>query len=281
MNSVAQPQVIPLWPNGAPGSEDWSQQEVETFAPPPISIKVVRNVTQPTLTAFLPNPAAATGAAVVVCPGGAFHFLAIEHEGTDVARWLNVRGVAAFVLRYRLFKTASGDEDFVRQMQETMADRARFMEQMQQLRPLIIADGRQAVKMVRRRASEWGLAPDRVGIMGFSAGGVVTTGVATQYDADSRPAFAAPIYAAPWEIGAVPADAPPLFIAVANDDPFAASASVPLYSAWQAAGHSAELHIYSKGGHGFGMREQGLPADGWIDRFGDWLQVRGLLEPLH
>jgi len=108
----------------------------------------------------------------------------------------------------------------------------------------------------------------------------VAAGASLHYDSDSRPDFAAPIYGAPMEIGAVPADAPPLFIAVAHDDPFAASVCVPLYSAWQAAGRSAELHIYSKGGHGFGMRKQGLPADQWIDRFGDWLQVQGLFQPL-
>ena len=99
------------------------------------------------------------------------------------------------------------------------------------------------------------------------------------YDADSRPDFAAPIYSSPYENISVPADAPPLFIAVAHDDAFAASASVPLYSAWNAAGRSAELHIYSKGGHGFGMNRQGLPSDHWIDHFGDWLQVQGVLEP--
>jgi acetyl esterase/lipase len=279
MTVATQPQIIRLWPGGAPGSEDWSQQEQEGLAPAPISIRVVRNVTQPTLTAFLPNRAVASGTAVVICPGGAFHFLAIDHEGVDVARWLNARGVAAFVLRYRLLRTPADDEEFVGQLQQNMANRPRFRQQVQQLRPLITADGQQAVKVVRQRADEWGLAPDRIGIMGFSAGGVVTASVALQHDADSRPTFAAPIYNAPLEEIVVPADAPPLFIAVADDDPFAASASVPLYSAWNAAGQPAELHIYSKGGHGFGMRQQGLPADRWIDQFGDWLQVQGLLQP--
>ena len=279
MNAADQPQIIPLWPNGAPGSEGWSQQEQETLAPPPIGIRVVRNVTQPTLTAFLPDRATATSAAVIVCPGGAFHFLAIEHEGTEVARWLNARGVAAFVLRYRLIETTVDEDALSQQMHQNLTDRDRFRQLMQVLRPLIIADGLQAVKLVRQRAAEWGIAPDRIGIMGFSAGGHLTTGVALEYDADSRPDFAAPIYSSPYEDISVPADAPPLFIAVAHDDGFAASASVPLYSAWSAAGRSAELHIYSKGGHGFGMHKQGLPADHWIDHFGDWLQVQGVLDP--
>jgi acetyl esterase/lipase len=278
MNVADQPPIIPLWPDGAPGSEGWAQQEQETLAPPPIDIRVVLNVTQPTLTAFLPDRAAAPGAAVIVCPGGAFHFLAIEHEGTQVARWLNARGVAAFVLRYRLIETPVDEGILSQQMHQNLTDRDRFGQLMQGLRPLIIADGLQAVKLVRRRAAEWGVASDRVGILGFSAGGYVTTGVALEYDADSRPDFAAPIYSSPYEGISVPADAPPLFIAVAHDDAFAASASVPLYSAWSTAGRSAELHIYSKGGHGFGMRKQGLPADHWIDHFGDWLQVQGVLE---
>jgi acetyl esterase/lipase len=278
MNVADQPPIIALWPDGAPGSEGWAQQEQETLAPPPIGIRVVRNVTQPTLTAFLPDRAAAPGAAVIVCPGGAFHFLAIEHEGTQVARWLNARGVAAFVLRYRLIETPVDDDILSQQMHQNLTDRDRFGQLMQGLRPLIIADGLQAVKLVRRRAAEWGVASDRVGILGFSAGGYVTTGVALEYDADSRPDFAAPIYSSPYEGISVPADAPPLFIAAAHDDAFAASASVSIYSAWSTAGRSAELHIYSKGGHGFGMRKQGLPADHWIDHFGDWLQVQGVLE---
>jgi acetyl esterase/lipase len=240
---------------------------------------VVRNVTQPTLTAYLPDRAPASRAAVIVCPGGAFHFLAIEHEGVEVARWLNARGIAAFVLRYRLIETPADDSALSQYMHQNLTDRGRFQQLMQVLRPLITADGLQAVKLVRGRAAEWGIAPDRIGIMGFSAGGYVTTSVALGYAADSRPDFAAPIYSSPFENISVPGDAPPLFIAVAHDDAFAASASVPLYSAWSAAGRSAELHIYSAGGHGFGMNRQGLPSDSWIERFGEWLQAQGVLAP--
>jgi acetyl esterase/lipase len=279
MSAANQPPIIPLWPAGAPGSQGWTQQEQETLAPPPIGIRLVRNVTQPTLTAFLPDRASATGAAVIVCPGGAFHFLAIEHEGNQVAQWLNARGIAAFVLRYRLIETVVDEDAFMRQFEQTMADREAFMQRLRVLHPLVVADGLQAVRLVRRRAAEWGILPDRIGIMGFSAGGSVTTGVALEYDADSRPDFAAPIYSAPRDTISVPADAPPLFIAVAHDDGFATSASVPLYSAWSAAGRSAELHIYSKGGHGFGMHKQGLPADHWIEHFGEWLQAQGVLAP--
>ncbi len=277
MSIVDQPEVIPLWPGDPPGSEDWNQQEQEIFAPPPISFRSVRNVMQPTLTAFLPHPSKASGTAAIICPGGGFHALAIDHEGIDVARWLNARGVAAFVLKYRLLATEVRDEDFERQFQENLSDRNKIREVTKQIGPLAIADGQQAVKIVRQRASEWSLGPNRIGIMGFSAGGRVSAGVALEYDAQSRPNFAAPIYGALWEDITVPADAPPLFMALANDDELAVEPGLALYSAWRAAGHPVELHIYAQGGHGFGMRKQGLPADHWIDRFGEWLAVQGLL----
>jgi acetyl esterase/lipase len=247
------------------------------FAPPPISFRTVRNVTQPTLTVLLPHPSVAIGTAVIICPGGAFHSLAIDHEGMDVARWLSTRGVAAFVLKYRLLPTEVSDEDFQRRVEETLSDLNKMREVTRQIGPLAIADGQQAMKVVRQRASTWSIDPNRIGIMGFSAGGRVTIGVALEHDADSRPNFAAPIYGALWEDITVPADAPPLFMALANDDELAVEPGLALYSAWRAAGHPVELHIYAQGGHGFGMRKQGLPADHWIDRFGEWLQIQGFL----
>ncbi|MBN1581942.1 MAG: alpha/beta hydrolase [Anaerolineae bacterium] len=269
------PEVIPLWPSGAPGSEDWTQQEQESIIPP--SLKVVRNVTQPTLTAFFPDPATANGTAVIVCPGGAFHFLSIDMEGTDVARWLNMRGVAAFVLKYRLVCTG---DDFPEAVWKTLNDRQAMAGRMAPLRPLILADGQQAVRLVRERAAEWGIAADRIGIIGFSAGSAVTVSVALDHDNSSRPDFAGTIYGGGRQDIPIPVDAPPLFILCADDDLMASPESVRLYSDWKAAGHSVELHIYSKGGHGFGMRKQGLPSDTWIDRFGDWLRVQGLLAPM-
>lgn len=278
MTAASLPPAIPLWPDGAPGSEDWTHDEQETHNVPPFDITVVRNVSRPTLTPFLPDPERATGAAAVVCPGGAFHILAIDHEGYDVARWLNARGVAAFVLRYRLIPTSANDDEFGREIGANMSEPGRMDALMAQYGPLFQADGLQAVRLVRERAAEWGVDPARVGIMGFSAGGTVTVAAATHYDAASRPAFAAPIYPPPHRDLAVPDDAPPIFMAVAHDDRFAATGSIPLYSAWQAAGRLAELHIYAAGGHGFGMRSQGLPTDSWIERFGEWLGAQGFLK---
>jgi acetyl esterase/lipase len=277
MRSVNQLEVIPLWPGGPPGTEDWNQQEQETLAPPPIPFRTIRNVTQPTLTAFLPNTSVATHSAVIICPGGGFHSLAINHEGIEVAHWLSAQGVAAFVLKYRLLPTEVSDEDFERQFQENLSDRNKMREVTRQIGPLAIADGQQAMKVVHKHASQWGITTDKIGIMGFSAGGRVTTCVALEHDADNRPNFAAPIYGALWEDITVPADAPPLFIAFANDDALAVEPSLALYSAWRAADHPVELHIYAQGGHGFGMRKQGLPVDHWIDRFGEWLQVQGFM----
>lgn len=276
MSLTDQPAVITLWPVGAPGSEAWLQREQETYLPSPYDVKVVRNIAQPTLTVYLPAPAVANGTAVIICPGGAFHFLSIESEGTEVAHWLCTRGVAAFVLKYRVLQTEAYDEDFVKQMREIFLNREKLGERMKQAEPLAIADGKQAIKVVRKRAAEWGIVADQIGMLGFSAGGAVTVGAALQYDEESRPNFVAPIYTAPFGTAiAVPADAPSLFMVLASDDPLVAEASLPLYSAWRGAGHLAELHIYAQGGHGFGMKKQGLPSDHWIDRFADWLQSQG------
>lgn len=257
--------VLPLWPDGAPGSEGWEQVEEETQLPN--GLAVVRNVVQPSLTVFLPDPAAANGTGVIVCPGGAYHFLAHDHEGIRVARWLNERGAAAFMLKYRLIRTG---EDFPECVGRRMADRAEMQRLLDPLLPLILADGLQAVRMVRARAEEWGIRPGRVGITGFSAGGMLTAMVARQYDASSRPDFAAPIYAAPPPPAPLPADAPPLFLACAADDEMAVGSSLGMFAEWRTAGRPVELHIYASGGHGFGMNPQGLPADGWIERLWEW-----------
>jgi acetyl esterase/lipase len=252
---------------------------------------LIRNVTQPTLTAFLPNPSTANGTAVIVCPGGGFHFLSWESEGTEVAKWLSAHGIAGFVLKYRLVDTGPTAEDFrkaVMALFSPASSGARsaggngLPESMRRVTPLAIADGRQAMKLVRQRASQWGIAPDRIGIMGFSAGGIVTMGVVMEHDADSRPDFAGPIYGAGLAEGAAaPPEATPLFILCASDDPLAAAGSVATYTKWKAAGYPVELHMYSQGGHGFGMNKQGLPTDHWIERFGDWLEAQGFMKPKH
>lgn len=288
----AQQQVIPVWPGAAPGSETWTQKEETTTLPPMAAGgPLIRNVTQPTLTIFLPDPSLANGTAVIVCPGGGFHFLSWESEGTEVAKWLSAHGIAAFVLKYRLVDTGPTADDFRKAVWALFsppssgarpAGGGGLPESMRKILPLAVADGRQAMKVVRQRASQWGIAPDRIGIMGFSAGGMVTMGVVMEHDADSRPDFAGPIYGAGLAEGsAAPPEATPLFILCASDDPIAATGSVATYTKWKAAGYPVELHMYSKGGHGFGMNKQGLPTDHWIERFGDWLDGQGFMKPKH
>jgi acetyl esterase/lipase len=270
--------TIPIWPEGLPtGSEDWTQQEVESFAPPPLNFRQLRNVTNSTLTAFLPEAGKANGTAVVICPGGAFHALAIDHEGNEVARWFVEHGVAAFVLKYRLVATPQLDDEYETVIQALLRDMDRLRNVTQSVSMLAIADARQSLRLVHQRASEWGIAPNKIGIMGFSAGGHVTAGTALEFDRETRPDFAAPIYGALISDFVVPSDAPPLFIAVAQDDALAAESCLKLYSSWKAAGHPAELHIYAAGGHGFGMRKQNLPCDNWIERLGDWLRQQNLM----
>src|SRR5262245_18748696 len=283
--TYAQQPVIPLYPGVAPGSENAKQKEV-SFVNPDKQTRI-RNVTQPTLTAYLPERAKANGTAIIVAPGGGFMHLAIEKEGSDMARWLQARGVAAFLLKYRLMDTGTEEEYRDRAAAMARATQPNSAASAPQPAPdparrqaveFAIADGAQAVRLVRRRAAEWGIYPDRIGLMGFSAGGMLTMGVVMNNDAASRPNFAAPIYGGATNGQTVAANSPPLFIAVASDDPIAAVSSAKLYLEWKAAWRSSELHIYSQGGHGFGMIKRGLPVDGWVERFGEWLQIQGLLK---
>ncbi len=268
-------EVLRLYDGPAPGSEDWKHEEKEYFSPI-FNTQVVTNVVVPTLTRFSPPAEKANGTAVVICPGGGFHVLSINSEGIDVAKWLNEKGVTAFVLKYRLVPT--GKDGVVEMMGKK---RDKIEEDMRTAFPLAAADGEAAIEYVRNNAATFGVNPKRIGLMGFSAGGSVTIGVALNYEAGSRPDFVAPIYAYLGVLGdeEVPKDAPPLFALAASDDPLGlAEHSVQLYSKWLAAKKSAELHMFSKGGHGFGMKTQNKPSDHWIDIFGDWLDGQGLLK---
>jgi acetyl esterase/lipase len=262
------PLEIPLYPGVAPGSENWAQKEV-AFQ----DGRMIRNVVRPTLTLYAPDPAKANGTAMIVAPGGGFRFHSWQNEGVAVAQWLAERGVTAFVLKYRLLDTGESQEEFVKRKYAAVGDPKAV-----DIAGLASADGRQAVRLVRSRAAEWKVAPNRIGIMGFSAGGVVASNVATKYDAEGRPDFVGLIYGA-GPGGEIPKDAPPLFVLCATDDTGAAAGCIPFYTAWKTAGRSVELHMYAKGGHGFGMAKRGLPIDHWIDRLGEWMDGLGLMKP--
>src|SRR3954453_5815360 len=267
---AAEPKTIPLWPGLPPGSENWNYEEKDTVGPQDTTRRI-SNITRPTLTVYVPDAASTNGTAVIVCPGGGFRYLSIENEGSSVAQWLNSIGVTAFVLKYRVMRTGDADD----------SNAAKMTERRKAVIPLAIADGQQAIRLVRSRAQEWHLSADRIGILGFSAGGYVAAGVALQHDAESRLSFVAPIYPGTPDDVTAPADAPPMFLVHADDDKTVSPIdhSIRLYQAWKKVGIPAELHIYSRGGHGFGMRKRGLPVDTWTDRFRDWLGVQGLLKP--
>jgi acetyl esterase/lipase len=267
--------VIRLYPGAAPGSESWTHKEQDYFSAI-FNTQVVTNVVNPTLTRYAPAPENANGTAVIICPGGGFHALSINSEGVEVAKWLNDKGVTGFVLKYRLVPTGKDGTS------EMMAKKREKVDQdMRAAYPLALADGLAAMKYLRDHAAELGISPQRIGFMGFSAGGTVTTGVAMHYTPESRPDFVAPIYAYLGLLGEadVPKDAPPLFALAASNDPLGlADDSVELYSKWLAAKKSAELHMYATGGHGFGMKKQNIPSDQWIERFGEWLDGQALLK---
>jgi len=253
-------QTLNLWPGVAPGSENWTQKEIVTTDTPVGTI--INNVVTPTLTVFLPEKSNATGTGIIVAPGGACIALAMDHEGYAVARWLQARGIAAFVLKYRIQEKKG----------EGIPPGMNFDEACK----YGIADGIQAMKVVRAHAAEWGIAADRIGFMGFSAGAMVTCGVLLQEDAAARPAFAAPIYGAPFGVmPKIPANLPPIFMAWAQDDDLVGPPVNKFYDALKAAGNKPEFHIYSAGHHGFGMKPQGTTSDHWIEEFYWWLQSQG------
>jgi acetyl esterase/lipase len=267
---------IQLWPGVAPGSEGWTQQESKFTVPDAFAVDGVRNVVVPTLTPVLPDPGSATGTGVLVCPGGGYFMLAMFHEGFDVAAWLAARGVAAFVLKYRVRETPASDVDWFTAMgaqaksmtiDDLLAEMDRFWE-------TPIADAVRAMGLIRERADEWGVNLDRLGAVGFSAGGQLVLDLASGPD-EARPRFIGAIYPA-YAGRAVPPDAPPLFLAVAEDD-ILVSHTLAARQAWKGVDRPVEAHLFAKGAHGFGMRKQGLPSDGWIDRLHDWLGSEGFL----
>ena len=282
--------VYRVWPGDGvpPGSESWTWQE--STMPLPWAVtdrRLTRNVVTPTLTMFTPAAGKANGTAIVIAPGGAFHFLMIDHEGYDMARWLAARGVTAFVLKYRLGRTPDADADVLAFRTDLnrrllapgpLGAAPPANEQLQEIRLLGEEDGRQAIRFVRSHATDWGVDPKRIGIAGFSAGGGVAIGPAMLHDAGSRPDFVCGIYPAYRAGLPMPADAPPLFLVISDDDKSVAPlSSARLYEAWHNAGKPAELHIFGNGAHGFGMGQAGLLSDPWIDLFGHWLAAQGML----
>jgi acetyl esterase/lipase/lysophospholipase L1-like esterase len=280
ISSVAQAQqkVIQLYNGAAPGSENWNwDEQFIDSSKNMFRTNIVYNVSKPTLTVYAPDSSVANKTAMIICPGGGFHLLSINSEGIDVANWLTKKGITCFVLKYRLIHSTTNDP--IQDMMDMINKKGASDDQTKNVIAMGISDGREALAYVRKHAAEYNIDPDKIGIMGFSAGGTVAASSAFNYTADNKPDFVAPIY--PFFPDSaqttVPADAPPMFIVAATNDQLGlAPHSISLYNKWLSSKHSAELHMYVKGGHGFGMRTQNIPTDSWIERFGDWLQVMDL-----
>lgn len=265
-----EPAAILLWPNGAPGSE--GKGGAETVRLTPAGEHIISNVNSPSLIPYLPDAARATGTAVILLPGGGHSELWIDHEGVNEARWLQGRGIAAFVLKYRL----------ARQQGSTYKVEGESL-----------ADTQRAIRLVKSRAAEFHLNPDRVGIAGFSAGGELVALAGTHFDAgqagaadpiarqSARPAFLGLIYPALPADMPLSAETPPAFMACGENDRPDISEGLPaLYLKFKAAKVPAELHVFTGVGHGFGMRTT-MPAAVavWPTLFVNWLEARKLLSP--
>lgn len=266
---AGEPAEILLWPNGAPGSEGRTKKEVVEKSAG--GERKVWSIHQPSLTPYLPANGKATGAAVIIAPGGAHRFLCVDHEGYNVARWMSERGIAAFVLKNRLAKETNSTYKI-----EVEA----------------LADTQRAVRLVRSRAQEWSLNPQCIGVMGFSAGGELAALVSARFDggrADAtdavertscKPDFQALIYPGRSRDIQPTTNQPPVFLACGYGDRQDISEGLAeLYLRYKRAGVPAELHIYSAAGHGFGLRETSKGAvAGWTARFSEWLGDRGFVK---
>lgn len=262
---------LDLWPGKPPGeTAEVGEDKVEGKS------RVVY-VGRPTITVHRPSKDKETGAAIVVAPGGGYRVLAFEHEGTQVVEWLTSIGVTAVLLKYRVPRRP-GDDDNI----------------------LPLQDAQRAIRLTRTRAAEWGVDPARIGILGFSAGGHLVIHAATNYDkrayeavddadkASCRPDFALMIYPGgvldkqdPTKLAAplrVSKDTPPSFLAVSSDDKGSAPGTIRIFQALREAGVPAELHVYEKGGHGYGMRKGEQPQNAWPLRAEEWMRARGLLK---
>ncbi len=274
-------QTLDLWPGPAPGEKGSIGEEQTKTRDGGKTVTSLTNVTKPTLKVYRPDRDKDTGVAVVVCPGGGYNNLAWDHEGEQVARWLNSIGVTAAVLKYRVPRREGTPKD--------------------QPPPQALMDAQRALGLVRSKAADWGIDPKRVGILGFSAGGHLAAWASTNYDkrsyepvdeadrADCRPDFAVSIY--PGGVNKpkgtdqlapeirVTSQTPPMFIAQSGDDRVGVENAVYLYLALKRAGVPAELHVYATGGHGYGLRPSDKPCSTWPQRCEDWLRSQGILKP--
>ena len=269
--------AIALYDGVAPGSEGvelteiWRNAGTERWA---------TNVTIPTLLPVLPEDPEATRAAVLVVPGGGFQFVSMDNEGYPIAEWLAEQGVAAFVLKYRTMETPTDQAEFTAYMSALFNPQPGDPQiDITQGIPLAVADAQTALTLMRENSDEWGYDADKIGMVGFSAGAMTALGVTlSEAEAAPKPDFIGYIYG-PMVAVDVPEGAPPMFNAIAADDPLFQGQGFGLIESWQAAGSPVELHYYQSGGHGFGSYKRGVPSDGWFDQFVLWMTAQDLLAP--
>lgn len=241
----------------------------------------VRNVTYPTLTPVLPRPGTANGAAVIVAPGGGFMFLSMDSEGWQVAQALADRGITAFVLKYRLNATPKDDAAYRDGVMKLILGMAGVGPRPELDPSKAVEDALAALKLVRSRSAEWGIDRDRVGMIGFSAGAISTLQAVLGADKDSDPATKAPdffgyIYG-PMDAVQAPANAPPMFAALAMDDGMFGNDNFDLVNSWRKVKRPVELHVFEGGGHGFGLGKAGTTNATLMPQFLAWLDMRGIL----
>jgi acetyl esterase/lipase len=239
---------------------------------------VVRNVTRPTLTPVLPESRKATGAGVIVAPGGGFFMLSMESEGFAIARQLADQGVAAFVLKYRLDPTPPAEAQFLPFMMQRLSRPRDPNAPRSEAHVDANADALAALRVVRDRAATWHVDPKRVGMIGFSAGAITALSIAQAPTLAERPSFIGYVYG-PQSIDTAPDDAPPLFDALAIDDPIFHATNFPIVAAWATRKRPVELHVYGSGGHGFGAGRPGQTHSMLTTEFVAWLRMLGFLTP--
>jgi acetyl esterase/lipase len=293
---LASRQVLPVWPGTPPGAQNSTPKE-SMMPVPHTNLHLVRNVTEPTLTVFQPKSGNPSKTAVIIAPGGGFRVLAIDQEGYWVAEWFAQHGITAFVLKYRLAPTPQSDEEILPGGRPPMptapgapagapagappGPNPMMIPLPQDAQSNAVADGLQAIKLVRSSAAKWGIAPDRVLFMGFSAGGSLTAGTMLAADPADRPNYVAIMYGGPigGPMPAIPDHTPPAFLAVAEDDPLAGAAEIKFFDALREAKATPELHVFRSGQHGFSMLLRNGTSDHWINELYWWMSSYGLTKP--
>jgi acetyl esterase/lipase len=275
-------QPLKVWPSTPPGEKGGLPPEADITSPQDGQVagkRVIRlgNVSEPTMTVYKPSKDKDTGAAIVVCPGGAYHILAMDLEGTEICEWLNTIGVTGILLKYRV---------------PARPNQERYQAPLQ--------DAQRAISLTRSHAAEWGINPARIGILGFSAGGHLSAVTSTRFNdraytpvdeidkVSCRPDFTVliyPAYLTPDKAGdtvspelTVTSNTPPVFLAMTENDPVRSENGLTYYLALKKAGVPAEMHLYPDGGHGYGLRNPGPPVTTWPTRVEEWMRNRGLLK---